>query len=664
MHRHPQQQQRQQQHFLVADEPVPCCWPASELEQQQLPLSPLSPPHQLYEQQQSSSTACPTSSSPPSSSPSFFSPSTPISPDLSSFSSLLPSQAARVPQAARVQVPGSPLFVPSHHGHPLRRFSVGSEYCENGNSNNNDNGYPDIDLDVVSAVAIPLEEEGRNCNDYFLAQAQTQDDEAGCRWLWSSSQQQPRLRHDDVAAVSQPKHFYESPSSSPESGNSRIQYIRGNGQLSVSSNINNNNPNPNNPNNIPVSSRPPASSNSADYPDYPDYPLPADLRFSSASAASTIAHLHMAGITHHQHLPQAPTTGGAATPSSETHDIITEPHHHHHQLQQYSNQQYSYNHNYNISNHNISSRMQVARMPLDSRESRSSSGFSSTDSPQSDNESLPTPRTLLPLPLPLPIETTKSRAQSTTAHAHAHGHGRRERAPRPQAKLHAHHHHHALSLQTQQPQQRPPGATAASPAATSNVDCYTCRRRRVKCDRQLPLCAKCERTQLECLGYKKPLVWNKGVASRGKMMGKTFPTPAVTNLTSNNDEATARKKAQKRAAAAATVSPVVASPVTPTTPITPTSTGTAMKREPLAPVKREDVKEKETAGYSSNNTMVTRSGVGGGSPDMVPGEMILHMQVPGQGSPFSHLSHDKQYLMDYCIHPSIPHSPFIPWPPN
>ncbi|KAL7266607.1 hypothetical protein RUND412_010842, partial [Rhizina undulata] len=57
----------------------------------------------------------------------------------------------------------------------------------------------------------------------------------------------------------------------------------------------------------------------------------------------------------------------------------------------------------------------------------------------------------------------------------------------------------------------------------ATVDCYTCRRRRVRCDKALPSCSKCIRTGLECLGYKKPLVWNKGVASRGKMMGKTFP---------------------------------------------------------------------------------------------------------------------------------------------
>ncbi|RPB11539.1 hypothetical protein P167DRAFT_524345 [Morchella conica CCBAS932] len=73
----------------------------------------------------------------------------------------------------------------------------------------------------------------------------------------------------------------------------------------------------------------------------------------------------------------------------------------------------------------------------------------------------------------------------------------------------------------------PPSPPTTAPTALSPVDCYTCRRRRVRCDRVLPGCAKCARTQLDCLGYKKPLVWNKGVASRGKMMGKTFPVPAT-----------------------------------------------------------------------------------------------------------------------------------------
>jgi hypothetical protein len=53
--------------------------------------------------------------------------------------------------------------------------------------------------------------------------------------------------------------------------------------------------------------------------------------------------------------------------------------------------------------------------------------------------------------------------------------------------------------------------------------CYTCRRRRIVCDNGLPTCRKCRDAGKECLGYQKPLVWVKGgVASRGKMMGRSF----------------------------------------------------------------------------------------------------------------------------------------------
>lgn len=53
--------------------------------------------------------------------------------------------------------------------------------------------------------------------------------------------------------------------------------------------------------------------------------------------------------------------------------------------------------------------------------------------------------------------------------------------------------------------------------------CYTCRRRRIVCDNGLPTCRKCRDAGKECLGYQKPLVWVKGgVASRGRMMGRTF----------------------------------------------------------------------------------------------------------------------------------------------
>ncbi|KAF2643887.1 hypothetical protein P280DRAFT_392554 [Massarina eburnea CBS 473.64] len=66
-----------------------------------------------------------------------------------------------------------------------------------------------------------------------------------------------------------------------------------------------------------------------------------------------------------------------------------------------------------------------------------------------------------------------------------------------------------------------------SPSATSDLvlptkACHNCRKRRWKCDRSLPVCQKCLSTGVDCLGYGKLFVWNKGVASRGKMMGKSF----------------------------------------------------------------------------------------------------------------------------------------------
>lgn len=62
--------------------------------------------------------------------------------------------------------------------------------------------------------------------------------------------------------------------------------------------------------------------------------------------------------------------------------------------------------------------------------------------------------------------------------------------------------------------------------------CHTCRRRRVKCDQSLPFCKKCDISRHECLGYQKLFLWNRGVASRGKMMGKTFPTAPISKAES------------------------------------------------------------------------------------------------------------------------------------
>jgi hypothetical protein len=55
------------------------------------------------------------------------------------------------------------------------------------------------------------------------------------------------------------------------------------------------------------------------------------------------------------------------------------------------------------------------------------------------------------------------------------------------------------------------------------VDCRVCNRRRIKCDRRAPTCAKCEKRSLTCSGYGVLLKWDQGVASRGKLKGKSLP---------------------------------------------------------------------------------------------------------------------------------------------
>lgn len=60
-----------------------------------------------------------------------------------------------------------------------------------------------------------------------------------------------------------------------------------------------------------------------------------------------------------------------------------------------------------------------------------------------------------------------------------------------------------------------------TPRATQ--DCKVCNRRRIKCDRALPTCGKCRGRNLECPGYGLVLKWGQGVASRGKLAGKSYP---------------------------------------------------------------------------------------------------------------------------------------------
>ena len=52
--------------------------------------------------------------------------------------------------------------------------------------------------------------------------------------------------------------------------------------------------------------------------------------------------------------------------------------------------------------------------------------------------------------------------------------------------------------------------------------CWTCKKRRLKCDGGVPSCQKCWGHGVECLGYKKPLTWVKGVARRGPMKNRSL----------------------------------------------------------------------------------------------------------------------------------------------
>lgn len=63
--------------------------------------------------------------------------------------------------------------------------------------------------------------------------------------------------------------------------------------------------------------------------------------------------------------------------------------------------------------------------------------------------------------------------------------------------------------------------------AIASVPCWTCRRRRLRCDSLMPSCAKCTKAGIQCLGYRpeKPLVW-VGLGRRGHKKLSTVMTPA------------------------------------------------------------------------------------------------------------------------------------------
>ncbi|CAG8236140.1 unnamed protein product [Penicillium salamii] len=55
----------------------------------------------------------------------------------------------------------------------------------------------------------------------------------------------------------------------------------------------------------------------------------------------------------------------------------------------------------------------------------------------------------------------------------------------------------------------------------TRIDCSNCQRRRIKCDRTWPGCRKCGKRCLECPGYGLKLKWDQGVASRGRLTGRS-----------------------------------------------------------------------------------------------------------------------------------------------
>lgn len=59
-----------------------------------------------------------------------------------------------------------------------------------------------------------------------------------------------------------------------------------------------------------------------------------------------------------------------------------------------------------------------------------------------------------------------------------------------------------------------------------STDCFACKKRRITCDRQAPSCRKCAKKGIPCPGYERPkIVWNKGVASKGRLRGFEYQVP-------------------------------------------------------------------------------------------------------------------------------------------
>jgi hypothetical protein len=83
-------------------------------------------------------------------------------------------------------------------------------------------------------------------------------------------------------------------------------------------------------------------------------------------------------------------------------------------------------------------------------------------------------------------------------------------------------------------QWKPVSKTKKNAPEISQHACHNCRRRRLKCDRSIPHCAKCTKRGQDCLGYGQLFRWQTGVASRGKSVGVTFGKEVVGGDTRSN----------------------------------------------------------------------------------------------------------------------------------
>lgn len=68
-----------------------------------------------------------------------------------------------------------------------------------------------------------------------------------------------------------------------------------------------------------------------------------------------------------------------------------------------------------------------------------------------------------------------------------------------------------------------PAPTAFSMSTRSYHGCWTCKRRRRRCDNTRPQCQNCTDRGMECEGYEVRLRWGCGIASRGQFTGADKP---------------------------------------------------------------------------------------------------------------------------------------------